>query len=77
MLLCLDKMQTQEDGKPIPLEALELYGIDRVSEAKLDFIYRPCPVRQRTEENKNEKCLVNDINDKTPQGDLAERLRKT
>lgn len=65
MLLCLDKMQETDEGKPILLEELEIYGADRVSEAKLDFIYRPCTPIQRTKENKNTgKCLVDDVNDR-------------
>ena len=64
MLLCLDQTQKDSNGQTIALEDLKLFGSNRISEAKLDFIYRPCSVRQRTAYNKNEKCLVNNIKDK-------------
>jgi len=38
----------EHKGKPIKLEDVKLYGADRVNQAKIDIIYRPCHPKKWT-----------------------------
>jgi hypothetical protein len=62
---CFDEVQIDNNGKPIRLEEVELYGADRVNQAKIDIIYKPCHPKKRTPEleKAGEKCLMNDPDD--------------
>jgi hypothetical protein len=57
---CLDEVQKDEHGNPIKLADLKLYGEERINQAELDIVYKPCyPVKWTQErEDNNEKCLV-------------------
>jgi hypothetical protein len=58
--MCLDQVQKDKAGNDISLKELELYGNERINQAKLDFLFKPChPVKWTQErEDKGERCLV-------------------
>ena len=58
IFMCLDQIQTYTNGTSYEIKDLELYGANRVNEAKLDLIYQPCIPRTETEQNKGEPCLL-------------------
>ena len=60
-MYCLDK--NDKFGNPVDMNTYGNWESHFVR--YLSLTYRPCIPKQRTEFNKNEGCLINDINNQT------------
>lgn len=56
---------------------MSLYANDAVQNSRhFEIGFRPCVPKQKTAFNKNEKCLIDDINDKKQLDDKLKRSKE-